>query len=326
VDSLTITEFLNRPRIDRIFEQATMCKLVYVIAGAGYGKTQAVRQYIDEQPDAVVRWVQLTESDNIVSNFWEHLARNVSFDNLELAARLREFGFPDSASRFKQFTQILNESEHRSDKIFLVLDDFHLMHSKHALDFAERCAHLQLPGSCVIIISRSEPQINTMSLFAKGKACIVTEDELRFNEDEIAAFLTLRGIPYAASTLTKLWNATEGWALALQLLSLVLKRTPDNPDFALETMKQNVYKLFETEAFNDFSKDVQKEGINTQFFRRADELCQHVLDSAPDAEKLDMPRITEQQRVVCLVVFVLLIVPAVYVLAVMLAGYLRQHQ
>ena len=76
----------------------------------------------------------------------------------------------------------------------------------------------------------------------------------------------------------------------------------------------------------DFSKDVQKEGINTQFFRRADELCQHVLDSAPDAEKLDMPRITEQQRVVCLVVFVLLIVPAVYVLAVMLAGYLRQHQ
>ena len=34
--------YMPRPRIDRIFDRAARCKLVYVIAGAGYGKTQAV--------------------------------------------------------------------------------------------------------------------------------------------------------------------------------------------------------------------------------------------------------------------------------------------
>ena len=33
----------------------TRGSLIYVVAGAGYGKTQAVRQYIEQQPDAIVR-------------------------------------------------------------------------------------------------------------------------------------------------------------------------------------------------------------------------------------------------------------------------------
>ena len=56
-DSFSAENYLPRPRLDKIFERATRCKLVYVIAGAGHGKTQAVRHYIEQQPDAVVRWV-----------------------------------------------------------------------------------------------------------------------------------------------------------------------------------------------------------------------------------------------------------------------------
>jgi len=61
--------YLPRPRVNAIFDRATRGKLVYVIAGAGYGKTQAAYHYIKSQPDAVVRWLQLTESDNVGSRY-----------------------------------------------------------------------------------------------------------------------------------------------------------------------------------------------------------------------------------------------------------------
>ena len=253
VNSVLTANYMPRPRIDRIFDHITGCKLVYVIAGAGYGKTQAVYNYIIQQQDAVVRWLQLAESDNIGSHYWENLMHNITLDNPELASKLREFGFPETLARFKQFAEILKNNEHRSHKTFLVLDDFHLIHSKQALTFAERCAHLEVPGACVIIISRKEPEINAVSLFAKGKAAIITEEELRFTENEIADFLKRRSIPFSAMEIPQFTELTKGWALAIKLLCLVLEKMPRNLDRAAETMKQNIFKLFETEAFNDFS-------------------------------------------------------------------------
>jgi ATP/maltotriose-dependent transcriptional regulator MalT len=133
-----------------------------------------------------------------------------------------------------------------------------LINSKEALTFAQRCAHLQIPSTCVIIISRKEPEINAASLFAEGKASIITEDELRFTEDEIAGFIKQQNIVISRNDLSEFIDATKGWALALKLLSFVLKRKPDNINHAFEVMKQNIFNLLEIEAFNDFSGNVKK--------------------------------------------------------------------
>ena len=250
--------YLQRPRIDGIFNQATRRRLVYVIAGAGYGKTLAVRDYVERHPDAVVRWVQLTENDNVGSYYWENVTRSISQDNPELAAKLRELGFPETLFRFKQFADILRETERRSNRTLLVLDDFHLICSKQALTFAERCTHLNIPGLCMVIVSRKEPPINTISLFSKGQVSVITEEDLRFTEEEISAFLKLLSIPYATKNLPRIIAATKGWAIALRLLSLVLVRRPDDILFALNTMKQNIYKLLESEAWNDLTKTTRR--------------------------------------------------------------------
>ncbi|MCL2664205.1 MAG: LuxR C-terminal-related transcriptional regulator, partial [Defluviitaleaceae bacterium] len=211
--------------------------------------------------DAAVRWMQLTENDNVGPRYWESLTRSVSHDNPELAEKLRGLGFPETLAGFKRFADIIKISEHHAKKTFLVLDDFHLIRSKQALTFAERCAYLQIPGACVIIISRSEPDINAVSLFSSGKAGIVTEDELRFTQDEIEEFMSQSEISLHAEDISRAAAATEGWALAVKLLSLVLKRNPANLDYALDATRQNTFKLFETEAFNDFSNEAQKDMV-----------------------------------------------------------------
>ena len=200
-DSPLISNYVPRSRVFQMLEKAARGKLVYVIAGTGYGKTHAVRHYIETQEDAVVRWVQLTDADNITARFWDNIIHGVSFDNPDLAHKLRVFGFPDTLARFKQFVGILRTMEYRAVTNYFVLDDFHLIHSKQALTFAERCAYMQIPGNCVVIISRKEPEINALPLFAKQQVSVITEEELRFTSEETAEFLKQRDITFSAKTL-----------------------------------------------------------------------------------------------------------------------------
>ena len=257
-DPFLTTHFMPRPRINAMLDQATGGKLVYVVAGAGYEKTQTIRNYVSQQATTLVRWVQLSDNDNIPSRFWEHLAHDVSFDNPDLADKMRELGFPKTAAHFEQFAEVLRTTEHRSHRSYFVLDAFHLIHSAQVMTFVERCTKLKVPDVCVIIISRKEPGLNLTPLFSKGKFSAITEDELRYTEDEIADFLTFREVPFSKKDLSKFYSATKGWGLAVQLLSLVLSRSPGNTDIALSTMKQNVFKLFETEAFDNIPERLQK--------------------------------------------------------------------
>ena len=249
---------MPRPRIDKILDEAVRGKLIYVIAGAGYGKTQAVHRYLEKLENAYVLWIQLTESDNNGSFFWENLTHNIAIYNPGIAAKLRALGFPENASRFDRFSKILRSREHFTQKVFLVLDDFHLIHSDSALAFMERCAQVRNSGECLVLISRTEPKINSVSMFSKGLATRITEEDLRFTNDEIADFLKLNDISFSAGDLPGFAKATANWALAVKLLSLVLKRIPNQPERALDIMKQNIFKLLETEAWGDLPEDIKK--------------------------------------------------------------------
>ena len=258
-DNLKLRAYhMPRPRLDEVLDRASHCKLAYVIAGAGYGKTQAVRHYITQQTDAVVRWIQLSEGDNVGSRYWKSFTQAVSIDNPDLAAQLYEFGFPETLARFKQFAEILRQSEHHAHKAFLVLDDFHVIHSKEILTFVRRYVHLQLPGVCVMLLSRQEPALNIASLRSRGKVCTISEETLRFTIHEAAAFFQQQNIPITSQHLPQLMDASKGWAFAINIASVLLQRVPYNFNYALNAMQQNIFQLLETEAWDNLSEQVKK--------------------------------------------------------------------
>jgi len=257
--NLSLTaHYIPRPRLDALLDQASRGKIVYVVAGTGYGKTQAVRHYVEQQRDAVVRWIQLTERDNVGSRYWERMTHVIAMDNPGLAVKLREFGFPETLVRFKQFAEIIESAEHRSRKIIFVLDDVHLVCSQEMLTFVERCAQLQSPGVYTIYISRQEPEVNIASLLSKGKISMITEDELRFTEAETVEFFRQCKMPLSAQDVSRVIDATKGWALAISMFSLILKRTPNHFEHALDAMRQNIFKLLENETWEDIPEHVQK--------------------------------------------------------------------
>ena len=251
-------QHMQRPRLNNILDQATHCRLVYVIAGTGYGKTQAVSYYMEGQHDAAVRWMQLTDSDNIGSRYWEGFTHVISAYDQELAAKMRKFGFPETPARFKQLIEIIGSLPRRSKKGYLVFDDFHLIHSEEVLNFMERCVNLRVPDLCIVILSRREPDINAVSLISKGNVGFITEDDLKFTSEEAADFFIQCGTPLTAQELSKLMETTKGWALAINMLSAILSKMPSNYKYAQGAMMQNIFKFLETEAWDDFPEDVQK--------------------------------------------------------------------
>jgi len=256
-------DYMRRPRVEEAIAQAARCPLVYVLANAGYGKTQSVRAFLHRQ-DAHVCWIHLTESDNAVSRFWGNLTSAIEAGAPALAAEIHRFGFPDTPARLRRCAAMISKAALSADKLtYIVLDNFHLLVNRQVINFVEHSVYIANPGLRHIIISRREPEINTVPLFAEGLVSVVNEEVLRFTEEEIAEFFHWGQLPPPVGNLSEIHRETQGWPLALGLLAVALRKPDSEPHrtslrAALNTMRSNLFKFMEREAFTAFPDGIQK--------------------------------------------------------------------
>ena len=77
-DSIDGRNFLIRPRINALLANSIKCNpLVVICAGAGYGKTRAVYDFLQGQENLVI-WTQCSKHDNVSSHFWENHIKIIS--------------------------------------------------------------------------------------------------------------------------------------------------------------------------------------------------------------------------------------------------------
>jgi LuxR family maltose regulon positive regulatory protein len=249
--------YLLRRDVCSLLEKAVQNPLVTLVAGAGYGKTQAVYSFLQEY-HAVKTWLQLSASDNMAETFWDKFIKAVSIHSKALASKLLPIGFPESERQFEQFLAVLDKEIPTNKKHIFVFDDFHWICDELVLQFAEKLSSLHLPHICVILISRTEPEINTISLLAKGLVFQINEADLRFRQDEMLEYFKMLGIKLAPQAATDMYAVTDGWAFSIHLLGLSLKNGTLQENRALAAMKMNIFKLIEAEIFSVSSKNLQK--------------------------------------------------------------------
>ncbi|MDR1708924.1 MAG: LuxR C-terminal-related transcriptional regulator [Candidatus Accumulibacter sp.] len=239
---------LNRPRVAGLLEEAMRRPVVSVCAGAGYGKTQAVYDLLQKQGTKTI-WVQVSESDNMSSRFWENFTRTIFLLNPAVARRLVRIGFPRTDVDYERYLRIRQEAGAFSTKRVVVFDDFHLLQDKDVLRFMEKSLNAPLPNVTTVLISRAEPRINLINLVSKGLVVLITENELRFTESETAEFLKLAGLNVSSQERANICADTGGWAFALNLIALSLQKNPAHESYARAAMKLNVFRLLESEVF-----------------------------------------------------------------------------
>ena len=245
----------ERPRISALFSQAVKNQLVIVCAGTGYGKTIAVRDFARKCRVETV-WLQLSERDMVGARFWENFTGVVARMDAHFAKTLSELGFPDSVDKINRYLAAVERLVQLKRRI-LVIDDFHLADDSALMRFFERAIRNLPVGTSVIILSRSSPAINVADMVSAGRVSIVSEEDLRFTDDELAGYFEGMEIPLEPDVLREVMRDTEGWAFAINLVARSCGNAPGYSGYACRAMRANVFRLMETEVWNVMSEPLR---------------------------------------------------------------------
>jgi LuxR family maltose regulon positive regulatory protein len=246
----------KRVRLNTLFKKAVKYPLVLVCAGAGYGKTSAVHDFVEEYQATTV-WVQLSERDNIGARFWENYIHTMAWVNQPLAKAVKELGFPDSKERLKQYHALLNKYLEQKRRIIIV-DDFHCIDDPAVIRFIENnILNKQPPGTSFFLISRSIPRINTAGLISKGRMFSISEDDLRFTDGELAQYFRDLGLHPPSDNLREIMQDTKGWAFAINLIARSYQKAPGYDGYLRKAMKTDIFRLMEAEIWDRISKGLQ---------------------------------------------------------------------
>ncbi|MDR1650317.1 MAG: hypothetical protein LBR87_00855, partial [Synergistaceae bacterium] len=252
----SVSGYMALPRVRDLLRSAVEYPLVLVTAGAGYGKTRAVHSFL-EQYSAATTWIQLSERDNAGARFWENFVHTISLYDKRTASRLDECGFPDTEEKFGRCLEIREDAIPVNEKYVTVFDDFHLIRDSSVLRFVEMSVNSPSSSRTTVIISRAEPEINTVSLLSKGLVVRISEDDLCFTEAEMAEYFGAMGVLLSAESAKAIYGDTGGWAFAVNLMGLSLLKGRFEGS-ARSAVKANVFKLIENEVFHNISERLQR--------------------------------------------------------------------
>jgi LuxR family maltose regulon positive regulatory protein len=213
---------LDRPRLYGLLEEALLYPILMVEAGAGWGKTQGVHSFL-RRSDAIIIWVQLSPRDNLGGRFWEHYTGAMHQAGGDTGTRLAELGFPETIFHFDRFMTLTYEKNRPRKKYITVFDDFHFIQDPAILLFFSRFLAVPPPDTATILISRTEPALNTLSLLSRGILTRISAEELRFTPEEIDGYFQMLRIPLSGEEAAQIYRDTEGWPLAVDLIARELK-------------------------------------------------------------------------------------------------------
>ena len=310
------SDYLDRPRINKLFEIAMNYPLVTIYAGSGYGKTRALFSFLKDY-DAHTSWLQLSERDNIPSRYWENYAHMVSLSFPEAAERILQIGFPETEEALMQFSAMIREASTLPYKQVTVFDDFHLLHNPTVINLFERIVSDIPPNVTMVLISRSTPKLNLIGMMMQERIFTIREDILCFSEDEIVEYFKQLALPATRSDIRDVYDDTLGWAFAINLIGRSLKKGMKYERHALEVMKSNIFKLIETELSRTVSKQLWRFLLRISLI---DHLSADLIKSMAVSDAL----IAELERLNAYVIYDFHL--DAYVIHHLFLDYLRQNQ
>jgi len=247
----------KRSRLNQLFFEAIKHPLVVVYAGTGYGKTSAVHDFTEEYQTTAI-WAHISERDNVCARFWENYIHTIAQINAPFADAAAKLGFPDTSEKRNQYMSFMREFVSMKQRL-IILDDFHCLENESIICFLEECLFFKMPpGTTIILLSRSTPKIKTACLVSKGLIFNISENNLRFTENELALYFRSLNITPYPEHLREIMSDTGGWAFAINLIARSYQKTPHYKGYVCKAMKTNIFRLMEREIWESVSKRLQR--------------------------------------------------------------------
>lgn len=257
VSSPPVSEhFLKRPAVDTLLKNALKKPLTTVIAGAGYGKTQAVFSALNEL-ECESAWIQLSELDNHIGRFWERISYSVEQRSRSLLGSLLSLGYPESIAVFDRLVRLLAKDLSWDKHFIFVFDDFHYITNKTILNFLDLLISARIKNLSIVLISRTKPELSLTGMLSKGLLAQITEENLRFSKSEMVEYFHKQNINFTQSMASDIYAYTDGWIIAIYLVGLAVEKGNISNQNPVLSAKINIFDLIEKEIFGAISNELQ---------------------------------------------------------------------
>ena len=293
----TRPELVTRPRLIKRLDDGINRKLTLISAPAGFGKSTLVTEWLTTKGDNAlspfcVAWVSLDENDNDPVRFLTYLVESLhrlkGTDNAIGTGALVMLRSPQPPPSETVLTSLINEIAGLECKIFLVLDDYHLIETSavhDALTFLLENLPSQLH---LVITTREDPLLPLPRWRTRNQLTEIRAADLRFTAIEAAEFLNqVMGLSLSMEDIAALETRTEGWIAGLQLAALTLQGQTDTSRLIQTFTGSNrlVLDYLIEEVLNQQSEDIQNFLLQTSVL---DQLTSSLCNAVTDEENGQM--------------------------------------
>ncbi|OUS88652.1 serine/threonine-protein kinase [Rhodococcus sp. NCIMB 12038] len=205
-------------------------RLVLIHAPAGFGKSTLAAQRIEalRGQGVATAWLTIDNDDNTLIWFLTHLIEAIAVAQPSLGRELvREIEIHGANCERYVLTSLIDRLHSADHHVALVIDDWHRVtneDTRSALAFLleHGCHHLHL-----IVTSRTRLGLPLSRMGVHNELIEIDSTALRFDVHESTQLLVDRsGLDLGEPDIVELEQSTDGWAAALQLVSLALRDHP----------------------------------------------------------------------------------------------------
>ncbi|WP_018991569.1 LuxR C-terminal-related transcriptional regulator [Aromatoleum toluclasticum] len=217
------------PRLLARLREAVEQPLVAVTSLAGFGKTSLLVQLRREllAPGAAVAWLTIEASDDRASVAPAIIASLSTALGLEMPARAFDQVGQAGADLWAA-SELLVQLHELARPTWLLIDDLHQLADRDAIDFIYYLVTNAPSNFHVVVSSRTDPPFPVEELRAHGLYTQFVTEDLRLRLEDTVGFLRRRlGDEVDIETGARLHERTEGWPMALQIVTSAMARRRD---------------------------------------------------------------------------------------------------
>lgn len=191
-------------------------KLVYVHAGAGYGKTTLLSQVVGEAGNAAAVWITF-DGENDVFSLLDVIGEALKRFSPEFCFHSSEYlpfeGEPNFISMLANV--FVSSMEKQTDGFLIVFDDLHTLVSEQVRRLIVSILKYSPEGMRFFLSSREAPWPELSSFQLKGSMLQITQRELAFTQEEVEQFIGFQD--------EHIYRATEGWPIAVSSFKVLME-------------------------------------------------------------------------------------------------------
>lgn len=216
-------QILKRNNIEDMLETIVKIPLFILTASIGYGKTTAVRNYLNEHREVESLWFAFGANEMDEMWTWEKMRLTLKESGIPVLQTMAALELPQTFQERLLFINILQRGFEKPT--VLVLDDYQEYNGKYLNQLIETLVYEEIPNFHIVIISRVSPEIPFEEMVYKGYCIVMEQQYLLLTQKEMEEFFTINSFALSERESNELYNYTAGWISAIYLALLEFART-----------------------------------------------------------------------------------------------------